>query len=174
MGDRCTGHCCQRFYLPYSPWELDDIARKVVARAAFTKAWCETLPALDLDDRSTWETPLVPIPAELTGPNVEDIVQIAGMVEFIAFEDGGHWYRCKNLRDDGNCGIYSQRPRMCRDYPYGRACGFVACTWTAARKGAVASHRHLLMVRGESLTVHLRVLQDRGLDIAERASSPDA
>lgn len=28
-----------------------------------------------------------------------------------------------------NCGIYSQRPAMCRDFPYGQPCGFAGCTY---------------------------------------------
>lgn len=172
MSDRCTGHCCQRFFLPYSPTELTDIARKVVAREVFTRAWMAALPPLDLNDRSTWETPPVPIPDELQGPNIEDIVQIAGMVEFLGMEDGGHYYRCTNLREDGNCGVYSQRPRMCRAYPYGKACGFEACTWSAAREGKVANHRGLVTTRGAmTLTVHLRVLQGPLGDFVERAPS---
>lgn len=37
------------------------------------------------------------------------------------FVEEGEWYllvysRCKHLRDDNLCGIYSSRPKVCRDY----------------------------------------------------------
>ena len=39
------------------------------------------------------------------------------------------FYRCRNLLPNGDCGIYSRRPAMCRDYPYaGRACEYQGCT----------------------------------------------
>lgn len=31
-------------------------------------------------------------------------------------------YTCKHLEAGGLCGIYEQRPKMCREYPYGGAC----------------------------------------------------
>lgn len=33
-----------------------------------------------------------------------------------------HYYNCKNLLPSGDCGIYSTRPTMCSDYPYGKSC----------------------------------------------------
>lgn len=38
-----------------------------------------------------------------------------------AYKDEGHWYLvfntvCTHLQDDGRCGIYADRPQICRDY----------------------------------------------------------
>lgn len=40
-------------------------------------------------------------------------------------------YTCKELQPNGDCGIYAERPHMCRDYPYGRPCEQPACTMNA-------------------------------------------
>lgn len=37
------------------------------------------------------------------------------------YKDDGEWYlmflgRCEHLQPDGGCGIYEQRPQICRDY----------------------------------------------------------
>ncbi len=39
----------------------------------------------------------------------------------VAFIEGGNWYvgmmsKCKHLQDDNRCGIYEERPRICRKY----------------------------------------------------------
>ncbi len=36
----------------------------------------------------------------------------------------GPYFTCGHLTDDFRCDIYDERPRMCRDYPYGKTCGF--------------------------------------------------
>lgn len=33
-------------------------------------------------------------------------------------------YTCRHLQLNGDCGIYEDRPAMCRDYPYGQVCEF--------------------------------------------------
>ena len=40
-----------------------------------------------------------------------------------------HYWTCSNHdRATGNCAIYDTRPRMCKEYPYGRPCGYIDCT----------------------------------------------
>lgn len=119
MGDRCTGHCCQRFTLPLSP---DEIRENYDAWRA---------------QKSEDSNKRVPL---------EDIWLLAPMVRYLGFlhsdsngdpsPEGRHWYRCVHLQD-GNCSIYEHRPRMCREYPYGKACKYHGCTWDAAREGRV-------------------------------------
>jgi len=36
-------------------------------------------------------------------------------------------FTCKHLQKDGNCGIYAQRPQMCRDFPGDQPCPFPIC-----------------------------------------------
>jgi Fe-S-cluster containining protein len=69
-----------------------------------------------------------------------DLEQIAGMVEYLDSKRSAcagnpmyHYYRCKNLQPNGDCGIYDTRPDMCRDYPYGRPCKIEGCTWDAVQ-----------------------------------------
>ncbi len=101
MGDRCTGQCCRAFFLPYSPEALDALAARQ--------------------------------------PD-EETLQVHGMVVHLGLFDvnpaGGlnpvpcHYYTCKHFDEpSGNCGIYETRPKMCRDFPYGKPCPFPDCGW---------------------------------------------
>lgn len=125
--DRCTGHCCKTFPLPVGPAELRQRAR-----------WARRLRlAGKLPGRASQhaESPTL----------TQDGEAIAAMARPIAFTDrnlitGGdrlpqtmHWYTCRNLQANGDCGIYSTRPQMCRGYPYGARCDHPNCTWAAAR-----------------------------------------
>lgn len=123
-GDRCTGHCCKSFYLPHSPEELAENYR----------AWANR-EEIDRNGRKI----------------IDGIWLIAPMVRHLGLRqappasakpppaghhyEAGNYYACKHLEKNGDCGIYAMRPRMCRDYPYGKACSFKACTWQAARDG---------------------------------------
>lgn len=47
-------------------------------------------------------------------------------------------FSCRHVGENGDCAVYDQRPRMCRVYPQGEACGFGdECEWDDARKGRV-------------------------------------
>lgn len=41
---------------------------------------------------------------------------------------GSHWYGCRHIQLNGDCGIYETRPDMCRRYPNGSPCQFEGCT----------------------------------------------
>lgn len=104
MADRCTGHCCRRFFLPFSPDEL---------KAAYFRK----------------------MGAATDGLLLEDIDLVWPMVRFIEQDtNGGHFYSCRHLQPNGDCGIYSVRPAMCRDYPYGASRNFQDCTWDAVTR----------------------------------------
>lgn len=46
------------------------------------------------------------------------------------------YFTCRHLdQGSGDCKIYELRPRMCRDYPYGKACIVEGCT--APNRGVV-------------------------------------
>ena len=134
MSDRCTGHCCKLFFLPYSPDEL---------RFSYAQ-W--------LQRSKEGQQPLymggVHAPGSLveSGPGVIwDIHLVYPMVRYLgkmvppegtfAFDYGeGHFYTCVHYKaspdgEGGDCGIYDFRPAMCRDYPYGGKCRDKACTW---------------------------------------------
>jgi Fe-S-cluster containining protein len=40
----------------------------------------------------------------------------------------GHFYGCRHVKLNGDCGIYETRPEMCRRYPNGDLCEFEDCT----------------------------------------------
>jgi Fe-S-cluster containining protein len=37
-------------------------------------------------------------------------------------------FSCRHLSGSGDCSIYEERPRMCRQYPMDEACSFEGCT----------------------------------------------
>ena len=89
-----------------------------------------------------FELPLSPTELKDRADKIRDGEQIRDMVIYVGEKVGSstknpesslrHYYGCKNLQTDGNCGIYSDRPEMCRDYPYGRECGYTECTMQEA------------------------------------------
>lgn len=83
--------------------------------------------------------PLPLTPEEIADPEhmarFIDGPQIAAMVRYIGpappgSTGGHHSYSCTSLTDSGDCGIYEDRPVMCRDFPYGRTCTVDGCTRT--------------------------------------------
>lgn len=63
--------------------------------------------------------------------NKEDFDRIAEVVVYLGEGVGGkngHRYTCSKLLPNGDCGDYENRPKMCREYPYGEECKVVGCT----------------------------------------------
>lgn len=127
---RCTGQCCKEFPLSYGPEEL--------------RERCKPRPALDIL-RISKPTFLDMAPIQ-DGEIIADMViylgwrrwKLADINDEMKAQPKMHFYTCKHLQDDGNCGIYDKRPRMCRDYPeYGRDgfCGHTTCTRTTLADG---------------------------------------
>ena len=138
---RCTGHCCRCFYLPINPAELAALVDTEIRHANFAMGSPETphqVRALIL--AREWEGRAL--------YRILDIIQIADMVEYLGWmtpqdridgaagREPGNYYRCKNLQANGDCGIYEDRPMMCRGYPYGRACSYRGCTMNEACSSA--------------------------------------
>lgn len=99
--NRCTGHCCKAFTLPISPDELK--AKAGVYRDGHIIADMAVYLGTGTHDLKTGE--------------------------FVKQENSGwHVYGCRHLQGNGDCGIYENRPFMCRDYPYGHPCKFENCT----------------------------------------------
>lgn len=96
---RCTGHCCRKFPLPYSLEELNEGKSRETGR-----------------------------PLEPDWPFIADMVILLGEGKY---GDGrkSYLYTCRHLDTvTGDCTVYEQRPRMCRDYPYGNECPIDGCT----------------------------------------------
>jgi hypothetical protein len=43
-----------------------------------------------------------------------------------------HFYTCRHHQADGLCGVYEQRPNMCRGYPYRATCRYEGCAHPVA------------------------------------------
>ena len=130
--DRCTGHCCRAFTLPWSPAELQVL----------------------LADYRRWRR--LGLPPKGGRKLLRDVQKITDMIihlgRFPAAEwpapyrpevragvppDEGHrdFYTCRHLLPDGNCGDYERRPQVCRDFPYRHPCQYAPCTWRKGREG---------------------------------------
>lgn len=128
---RCTGHCCKRFYLPFSPTELQ-------RAAAYSEKY--RIPGTN-EYKEGWEEGFKNDHGDKVFRFYEDIEEIAGMAILLEWNNldangdtvvkRGHWYRCDNLDPEtNNCTIYETRPNMCRRYPDSGVCDYKACTKT--------------------------------------------
>lgn len=62
-------------------------------------------------------------------PIMEDGEQILDMLVYLRWTTKmGFQYTCRHLVDGSHCAIYDDRPRMCREYPYGEPCKYPGCT----------------------------------------------
>lgn len=68
--------------------------------------------------------------ADTSKGNASEAGQIADMlIPLGARDDGREMFTCRHHdTETGDCRIYEDRPRMCRDYPYGRSCEHSECT----------------------------------------------
>ena len=104
--ERCSGHCCRQFTLPFSPDELLDQMTDP------KKNFLDGVQIAEMVVYLGFTTP----PPEM-GPTEEQL-----KVE-------RHRYTCRNFDDaTGSCTVYETRPHMCRDYPHGNPCRYVGCT----------------------------------------------
>ncbi len=122
---RCTGHCCRRITIPYSP---DDMKKAY-------NAWYSGREHFYDRSRNKKSVP-------------KDIHLLFPMLKFLGwstshsasgklpewYEPDGKtklWpvYSCKHFDSKEKlCTIYDQRPRMCSSYPDGKQCKFRGCT----------------------------------------------
>lgn len=113
MSDRCTGHCCEMFFLPYSPEELAQRAPRIIDGHVIA----------DMVMLVGTTAALEPVRDLLFHP-----------LDWSSVQPPGYLYTCKHFdRETRNCMIYERRPQMCRDHPhYNRqdVCDHLACTWT--------------------------------------------
>jgi Fe-S-cluster containining protein len=115
--NRCTGHCCVRFPLPFSPEGLKTALDDTRAGKA------------DWQDIEVVQPMVIPF-----GPSVID-----GATEKGARDWGKWWdYTCKHLDTvTGDCHIYDQRPEMCRKHGQFYPCATPGCTWEGAKRDLV-------------------------------------
>lgn len=118
MSDRCTGRCCESFSLTCGTTldEIDLFLRTMAQDGHFIA---------DM---------IIPIRELVAGarfPNGEIVTHQRAPHGPI-----GWVFTCKHFdREKRVCTVYSERPLMCRDYPYGSPCEHSDCTWDKGRAG---------------------------------------
>lgn len=127
--DRCTGHCCTGFTLPYpqntfieSAWyQLGRFPLPPGTEPAHVVAGthCKVPLFLDAVFIADMIIPVDPVAAAARYHSPPAVTS--------------HFFRCRHLKD-GNCSVYERRPRVCSEYPYGRPCVFKGCTWVNAEE----------------------------------------
>jgi Fe-S-cluster containining protein len=136
-GPRCTGHCCRAFSIPYAPEDLhnlqrlgtSDKERLQIADMVIYLGHFYSNPVLRTRGESWTEKALQM--ARNDKVKLPEMEMESG--EYIPrgrpFDDRMHWYACRHVQLNGDCGIYDRRPNMCRVYPNGARCSFAECTW---------------------------------------------
>lgn len=146
MSGRCSGHCCHSFSINLSPKMLmelaalpDDDERKdedinLLASMLIHHGTFLTNPIAKTNGE-TWEEKAKKI-ARQGDPTLEARDRPVGHRIFASDNEKSHWYGCRHVQLNGDCGIYETRPGMCRRFPSG-ACDFDGCTMS---KEAAAEH----------------------------------
>lgn len=152
MGKRCTGACCEAFYLPYSPREVWNFYHIWKVSQGDTKH--QTL--LEMNSGLT-TTPRM----------ITEIYIIAPMLTYLGFiprpfdvvdgrsaeDETAHYYTCKHFDTEARkCTIYEHRPLMCRDYPYKSGCRYKACRWSGHQ---VKKSSGVKVIKGRDAKVEL-------------------
>ena len=99
---RCNGFCCREFFLPLQYEQIQQRANETPTP--------ENRQIADM---------LIPITR----------ARYTGISDNILHETPGPTYTCKHHLPNGDCGIYENRPKMCRNYPYGQPCPYIGCTY---------------------------------------------
>ena len=132
MGDRCRGHCCKAFCLSVP---LEDIRLSAEAEKRGETEYVRTngTMGLLLEDAAIC-APIFVLLGEFkmnpyTGTKFDYLTPL---------------YTCKELKENGDCGIYDSRPKVCRDYPHGRPCDFPECQWDEAKNPVDVAEKHCI------------------------------
>jgi Fe-S-cluster containining protein len=115
--ERCTGHCCKAFTLSGSYDELK--ARLCI-----------------IEDGMKIATMVIPLGEFLFNPETFEKYELATPL-----------FTCKHLKQNGDCGIYLERPRMCSDYPYKGNCKALSCTLIGKRLKALMPCKKILDIQ---------------------------
>lgn len=108
---RCTGHCCEKFYLPY-------LYEEIQQRTKENPNW--VIPHGDAAKIVEMIIPLTDVSTCMDGSPVKP-------------GDENHYYTCKWFdKESRNCTNYENRPALCSGYPYGKPCTIKNCTWSEA------------------------------------------
>ncbi len=101
---QCGGDCCRAFTFPHCG--MMSLAENYMV----TRNWRDAGQPME--------------------PYMHDTITVGEMViPLFEEEDEMQIWTCRHLvRATGLCGIYEQRPQLCRDYPNGQTCGHCGYT----------------------------------------------
>lgn len=134
---RCTGHCCKHFYLPYGPEEMKaEYRRWLVLNGEHRRSGIEALSMGPPEGLRGGAKESTIIDIHLIYPMLIYLGRFRDQLPYKpvrppeSLGEGVHIYTCKHLdRKTGDCTIYEIRPQMCREYPYSGLCNYAGCTW---------------------------------------------
>lgn len=136
---RCTGHCCHSFSINLSPAQLlfeaakpdSDVTKErdvnLLSTMLIYHGQFQTNPLLKTKGES-WAKKALYIGLRGDEDAKPDNQKMNGEHHYYRDSRGQHWYGCRHIQLNGDCGIYETRPEMCRKYPNGTSCGFEDCT----------------------------------------------
>ena len=112
---RCTGHCCKKFTLPFTPAKL---------RLLFTGKGDASFDG-EVHRYDAKEIQTVFLMSKFLGMSKTDPADGSELINSVPV------YTCRNYNEVTNdYNIYDHRPVMCRKYPNGEKCRYTECTRT--------------------------------------------
>lgn len=103
----CSGACCAAFFIRHTITVL--------------RAGVDPDNGNVLDEAEQIAGMVIPLTPKQARERLE-AVGSANAVN-VRWADRGHHFTCRHWdASSGRCGIYADRPEMCRGYPYGRGC----------------------------------------------------
>ena len=120
---KCGGHCCRDFTLPLSPMEIEHQRRKFVLGKGHFFTDMDKIADMVVYLGEWHETPQNNHRGETKSH------RRAAKFRHV------HHYTCKHHNAaTGDCMNYKNRPGMCSEYPYERACGYTKCEAVCSKK----------------------------------------
>lgn len=129
---RCTGHCCRCFAI--NDFAIDLMKQACLMESFGLEPGWEPWPSVDYDYHEELlkiADMLVPL-GKMTN---EEVCLVAGsppssraIESFAKSPEPVERFTCKHLQENGDCGIYLNRPGMCSRYPYEKMCEWSNCT----------------------------------------------
>jgi Fe-S-cluster containining protein len=164
---RCSGHCCRSFSIakspeqfrrdfemkpddPARPRDIDKLHNMLIYLGQF-----HTNPLLRIKGES-WAQKALQIARNDEPNNTKLQMEIESKYGLLGPHRGQHWYACRHVQLNGDCGIYEDRPELCRLYPNGQECSFEDCTF---EKGDQDKHRLEVWDKRDDGLPRLQVLE---------------
>lgn len=137
--DRCRGHCCHAYSLDaYSLFTRN--YKRVLKQVQEGHDTIDNLNFLQVYEMSIPLEPFVATESLPDNPRHPLSVSYPLSNKFDDRPGDPSHYRCKHVKENGDCGIYASRPETCRHYPNGHRCHFVHCGSVIFKNWGATSH----------------------------------